>query len=90
MAKMKNNLILAFFILAGVILGSLLAGVAEGVPLLSWLAYGKTIGIPTQNPMYLDLAIVRIAFGLEMGINVAQIFTILFSLVCYKAMAKKL
>lgn len=35
--------------------------------MLSWLAYSETIGIPTANPAYLDLAVVRVAFGLRWG-----------------------
>ena len=43
--------------------------------MLSWLAYSETIGIPTANPAYLDLAVVRVAFGLEMGLSIAQSLT---------------
>ena len=64
---MKKNILLLFFILAGAMVGSLIASAAAGVPMLSWLAYSETIGIPTANPAYLDLAVVRVAFGLEMG-----------------------
>lgn len=71
---MKKNILLLFFILAGAMVGSLIAsGGAAGVPMLSWLAYSETIGIPTANPAYLDLAVVRVAFGLEMGLSIAQI-----------------
>lgn len=70
---MKKNILLLFFILAGAMVGSLIASAAAGVPMLSWLAYSETIGIPTANPAYLDLAVVRVAFGLEMGLSIAQI-----------------
>ncbi len=87
---MKKNLILLFYILAGIIIGALIASFARDVSFLSWLAYGETVGIPTASPMYLDLSVVKVAFGLEMGINVAQIFTIALSIFCYKATVHKL
>ena len=36
---LKKNILLLFFILAGAMVGSLIASVAAGVPMLSWLAY---------------------------------------------------
>ncbi len=88
MSRMKNNLIFIFFLLAGIIVGSLVASMAEGVSFLSWLAYGSSIGISANNPMILDLAIIKIAFGFEMGINIAQIIFILIALACYKGFGK--
>ncbi len=86
----KKNLVLIFFLLAGVILGALLANVGQHVPFLSWLAYGKTVGISPDSPMVIDLSVVRVAFGFEMGINVAQIITIILSILGYKSISKKL
>ena len=39
---MKKNILLLFFILAGAMVGSLIASAAAGVPMLSWLAYSET------------------------------------------------
>ena len=83
---MKKNILLLFFILAGAMVGSLIASAAAGVPMLSWLAYSETIGIPT----YLDLAVVRVAFGLEMGLSIAQIGCIILSLFGYRWALKKI
>ena len=88
--KLKHNLVFLFFLLAGIILGAFLASVGTQVPFLSWLAYGKTIGISTTNPMILDLSMLRMAFGLEIGVNIAQIITITLSLLIYKNVAQKL
>lgn len=88
--KMKKNILLLFFILAGAMVGPLIAGAAAGVPMLSWLAYGETVGIPTANPAYIDLAVVRVAFGLEMGLNIAQIGCIILSLFGYRWALKKI
>ena len=88
--KWKKNLLLLFFLLAGVILGGLLANFCRDISALSWLAYGQQIGIDPANPMLLDLAIIQIAFGFTFTINVAQIITIVLCLFGYKAMVKKL
>ena len=85
---MKKNILLLFFILAGAMVGSLIASAAAGVPMLSWLAYSETIGIPTANPAYLDLAVVRVAF--EMGLSIAQIGCIILSLFGYRWALKKI
>ena len=67
--KLKKNLVFLFFIIAGIIIGSLIASLSEGVPFLSWLAYGKTVGISAASPMVLDLSVVGVAFGLDFGIR---------------------
>lgn len=88
--KLQRTLVFLFFLLAGIIIGALLASVGEAVPFLHWLAYGKTIGLSTSNPMLLDLSMLKIAFGFEIGINVAQIITITIALLVYRNVAQKL
>lgn len=88
--KLKRNLAFAFFLLAGIIFGAMVASAAAGIPYLGWLAYEKTIGISVQNPMVLDLSITKLAFGCEVGVNVAQIFTITAALLIYRSVASKL
>ena len=61
---MNLNLLLLFFLLAGIIVGSLLASLTAGIPWLSWLSYGKSVGISTQSPLYLDFSVLQLAFGL--------------------------
>lgn len=88
--KLQRTLVFLFFLLAGIIVGALLASVCANVPFLSWLAYSKTVGISTSNPLLLDLSMLRLAFGFEVGINVAQIITITIALLVYKNVAQKL
>ena len=88
--KWKYNLVLLFMLLAGVVVGSLIASVTAGVPFLSWLSYGTSVGISTGEPMLLDLAVLRIAFGFQFQINVAQIICIILSICIYKGLAHKL
>ena len=88
--KFKRNLVFAFFLLAGIIVGAMIASAAEGMPYLEWLAYGKTIGISAQNPIVLDLSMVKLAFGCEIGVNVAQIAAITGALLIYRDVGAKL
>ena len=78
--RMKKNLILLFLLLAGVMFGSLLAAATRGIPWLSWLSYGQTVGISVDNPMILDLAVIQLAFGFELGVNIAQIICVLIAI----------
>lgn len=86
--KVRKVLFLIFFLLAGVILGGLIANLTHNISFLAWLSYGETIGLSAANPAVLDFSVLRIAFGFEMGINVAQVICIIASLFAYKAMIK--
>lgn len=88
--KWKRDLVLIFLLLAGVILGSLLASATAKVPFLGWLSYGGSAGISTGEPMLLDLAVVQVAFGFQVQINVAQIICIIAAICMYKGLANKL
>ena len=88
--KWKHNLILIFLLLAGVAVGSLLASATAGMPFLGWLSYGGRVGISTQEPMLLDLAVLQVAFGFQLQINVAQIICIIAAICMYKGLANKL
>ncbi len=88
--KLQRTLVFLFFLLSGIIVGALLASACANISFLSWLAYGKTIGLSTSNPMLIDLSMVKVAFGFEVGVNVAQIITITAALLFYKSVARKL
>lgn len=88
--NLKRNLLFIFFLVAGIILGALLADWARGIEGLSWLAAGTTIGLSPDKPMLLDLKIIRLAFGFELGINVAQIIMVILGFVGFKFASKKL
>ena len=81
--KLKRTLLLWFFILAGIVLGAMLASVCRNVSFLSWLAYSQSIGFNADAPFVLDLSVIRITFGFSMGISVAQIITIALAIWAY-------
>ena len=46
---MRRALIGIFYTVAAVIVGALAAAIAANVPFLSWLAFGKSIGLPVDE-----------------------------------------
>ena len=81
--KLKRNFLLAFFLLAGILFGAMLAAFCAQVPFLSWLAYSSSIGFSPEAPFVLDLSVLKISFGFSMSISVAQIITIALSILFY-------
>ena len=85
--KSKNLLLLIFFVLAGVVLASLVSELVAGIPWLEWLSRGAgvSIGYLSGNsaPLF-NFSIVKLNFGLEMQINVIHIIFITAALVLYK------
>lgn len=65
--KMKRTLLLWFFILAGIVLGAMLASVCRNVPFLSWLSYYQSIGFNSDAPFVLDLSVVKLTVRLFHG-----------------------
>ncbi len=86
----KKTIAFIFFLLAGVITGSLIAHICAGVPYLSWLAFERTVGLSTSSPLVLDLVICKIAFGFTLSANVAQIICVILSFILYNKTCKGL
>lgn len=81
---MKKDFLFLFYLLAGIITGSIIANLSAGVSALSWLSFGHTIGFAPNSPAVLDLIIIKITFGFSMSITVAHIITIAVALYLYK------
>lgn len=88
--KAKRTIAFIFFIIAGVIFGSMAAGLTADIPYLGWLSFGKSVGIPVESPFILDLAILKLSLAFEMGVNVAQVICITIGLFIYRKVASKL
>ena len=86
----KKTVTFLFFLVSGVILGSLLANLTAGISFLSWLSFGKWVGIPVASPFILDLALLKLSLGFEIGVNIAQIIFITIGMFLYKHVASKL
>ena len=74
---MKKVLIFSLFLLAGVLMGTVLTEVASRVSFLSWLCWGDSIGFGWPNPVTLDLSILKVSFGITMELNGAKLLTLL-------------
>lgn len=91
MAKdFKKTIAFLVFLLAGIILGTILGRLCEGVSFLSWLAYSISVGLDTASPLVLDLIVFKVAFGFSLTVNTAQIICIIAALLIYNKTCKGL
>ncbi len=80
---LKKTVAFLFFLLAGILLGTIIGMVCDGVPYLSWLAYSLSVGIDTGSPLVLDLIVFKLAFGFTLSVNAAQIICVIAALIVY-------
>lgn len=81
--KTKRNLLLLFYLLAGIIVGSMVATLCANVSFLRWLSYGGTIGFNPSSPFVLDLQVFTLTLGFSFSISVAQIIFIALAIFLY-------
>ena len=77
-------LLLLALIVAGIVVGGLIAAAAKNVSVLSWLAYAKTFGLNVDRPAVLELSVLRLAVGFELTINVAQALCVVGAVLLYR------
>jgi len=70
-----KNLVFLFYLIAGIIVGSLLAAICS-TGFLSWLSFGVNIGFGDPNPAVLDLSVLRVAIGVSLKVTLAHVLTI--------------
>ncbi len=68
---MKRSLYVLFLICAGILVGSLVAALTKNIGFLSWLSFGLDFGL--TQPFVLDLAVLRLTFGLTVNLNISVI-----------------
>lgn len=78
----KNVWILLVFLLAGLVVGGLLGKLAAGIPWLWWLSYEQSFGL--ENPLILDLNVLKLTFGFIVNINVASIIGMVLAVFIYR------
>lgn len=78
----KNFWILLIFVLSGIVIGGLLGEFASKIDWLWWLGFGQEFGL--ENPLVLNLSILKITFGLMVKINIASIIGIGLALFLYR------
>ena len=80
--KEKNIWILLIFILSGLVVGGLLGELASRVDWLWWLSYSQSFGL--ENPIPLDLGVLKLSFALTFKISVASIIGMTLAIFIYK------
>lgn len=81
-AKGKSGWILIVLLLAGLVVGGLLGQLATKVDFLWWMGYSQTFGLTT--PLYLNLSVIQLTFGVTFEISVASIIGMLIGICIYK------
>ncbi len=80
MIAVRTKTVFTFFlVLVGIVIGTLVASVTANVPALGWLAWSLTFGL--ENPVILDLSVVKLTFGLNVNLSVAVILCVLVSII---------
>ena len=77
----KFNIVFLLVLISGLILGSFIGTLADKMPYLYWLNYGKTIGL--TQPFVLDLGFFTFDFGFTVSFTIAGIIGMLIAGVVY-------
>lgn len=82
---MKKGLLLFVLIFFSILFGNYIGGLAVNMPGLEWFGREYTIGFSTFD---LDLHVVLLTLGLQLKINICELFFLLISLLCYNKLCK--
>ncbi len=77
---MKKTFWFCFWLLAGLIVGALLAQFASGVSFLSWLAFGQSLSISPSA----DLIILDFSLQATFSLNIAQVICVFVAMFCHR------
>ena len=80
--KDKGKWVLVLFLLSGLVIGGLIGSLTEEINGLLWLSYGQEFGL--QDPLVLDLSVLKITLGLMIKINIASIIGVIVALIVYR------
>lgn len=87
----KKTIAFTFFLLAGIILGAFISHICDGVKYLDWLSWGQSVGLPSDNkPATLDIIVLKVTIGFTLKVTIAQIFTIIASIIFFNKTCKSL
>ncbi len=84
---MKKTFAFIFFMLAAIVLGAFIAYLSAGVSFLSWLAWGKSLGV---NNFGIDLYVLSFSLTLNVKFTISQLITIPVGLIVYAKTCKSL
>jgi hypothetical protein len=86
--NLKKTIAFFFFLLAGMVVGSVVAELLRDVSALSFLSRIYSVGLSTDAPLVLDLIIFKLAFGFTLSVSLSQIFFVIISLIIYAKVMK--
>ncbi len=78
----KSRITFILILISGLVIGGLLGDTLGNIPMLSWLNYGKQIGL--NPPLSLDLSFFTLQLGMTIKLNIAGIIGMLLSIIVYK------
>lgn len=86
----KKSVAFLFFLLAGITLGAFISYICKGREYLDWLAWGQEIGLSTDNPAVVDFIVIKFAIGFTLKVTIAQIFTVILSILIFSKTCRNL
>ncbi|MDR1157830.1 MAG: DUF4321 domain-containing protein [Oscillospiraceae bacterium] len=81
--------LLALFLMAGAVIGLLIGELTRSVPALQWLSFGQSFGLSPENPLVLELVVLRLKFGLTIQLSVSVILCMGAAGLLYRRFGKK-
>lgn len=85
---MKKGIVLTIFLLLGLFLGTVLTEIAGNVSWLSFLCWGKSIGIDPAAT--LDLSVFTLTLGVTLRMNLATVLSLVLALFLYAKVGRNL
>ena len=80
--KKRGTLVFILVLITGLVIGGLIGDTLGNISALSWLNYGKQIGL--DPPLSLDLSFFTMQLGITIKLNIAGIIGMIIALVIYK------
>lgn len=78
----KGTLTFILILISGLVIGGLIGDTLGNISFLSWLKYGKEIGL--NPPFSLDLSFFSMQLGFTIKLNIAGIIGMLIAIIVYK------
>ncbi|WP_250277679.1 DUF4321 domain-containing protein [[Clostridium] colinum] len=85
MKNTKSSLVFILNVISGLVIGCFIGDMVKEIKYLSWLSYGKTIGL--TSPLSINLEIIAIQFSFTIKFTLAGIIGMIISILIYKKLS---
>ena len=75
----SKSLIYIIMFLSGIVVGSFVGKIVNGIDFLNWLNYGITFG--TKSPINVNLGVLAFDFGLSVNLTISCIIFIFIAMI---------